>query len=183
MITVKHRLSDYQINPETETLILGTFNPDTDKNEADFFYGRGRNYLWQIISEVFGIEDLKKLPKEKKVSFIKDKKIDFIDLILQVEIESGQESNYKDDYLDSRVTKWNDVIGIIKKHNKINRIGLTRKTFSGIPNMKIKIEEIRDFCVENKINFHLLTTPARHPNYYGNRHMQEWTNFLLNGNR
>ncbi len=44
MSTIKHRFLDHQINPETEILILGTFNPETEKNEADFFYGRNRNY-------------------------------------------------------------------------------------------------------------------------------------------
>lgn len=180
MLTIKHKLVDYKINPETEILILGTFNPDTEKNEADFFYGRGRNYLWQIVSEIFQVDNLKKLSKEKKQYFIKEKKIDFIDLISEVEIEKGQEGNYKDDYIDSRVVKWNNVIGEIKKLRNIKRIGLTRKTYSGIPNMKEKIDEIIEYCNANNIPFLSLTTPARHPNYYGNRHMEEWVSFFKN---
>lgn len=179
MIIVKHRFADHQINPNVEILILGTFNPDTAKNEADYFYGRSRNYLWQIISEAFEVENLKKLPKENKSIFINEKKIDFVDLILEVEIEDGQENNYKDDYIDSRVKKWNDVIGKLAQYKKLKRIGLTRKSFSGIPNIKKRIDEIRNYCTQNNIDFHLLTTPARHPNYYGNRHMEEWINFLL----
>lgn len=178
MLTVKHRFLDHQINPETEILILGTFNPDAEKNEADFFYGRGRNYLWQIISEVFEVGNLKKLPKKNKLDFINEKKIDFADLIMEVEIENGQETNYKDDYIDSRVKKWNDVIGIIEENKKIKSVGLTRKTFNGIPNIKKRVDKIRNHCNENNINFYFLTTPARHPHYYGNRHMGEWINFL-----
>jgi G:T/U-mismatch repair DNA glycosylase len=180
MRTIKHRFLDHQINPETEILILGTFNPDTEKNEADFFYGRGQNYLWQILSEIYQIENLKKLPRENKLSFIKNKKIDFIDLISEVEVDDGQETNYKDDYIDSKVTQWNNVIREIEKHKKIKRIGLTRKTFNGIPNMKNKIDEIRKYCSTNNIVFQFLITPARHPNYYGKEHMEEWTNFFKN---
>jgi len=40
MITVQHRFLDHQINSETETLIIGTFNPETTNNDAEFFYGR-----------------------------------------------------------------------------------------------------------------------------------------------
>lgn len=42
---VKHRFINHKINPDTEILILGTFNPEAKENEADFFYGRSRNYL------------------------------------------------------------------------------------------------------------------------------------------
>lgn len=36
MKTVNHKFLEHQLNPETEILIIGTFNPDTCTNKADF---------------------------------------------------------------------------------------------------------------------------------------------------
>jgi G:T/U-mismatch repair DNA glycosylase len=65
MTAIRHRLLEHEINPETETLVIGTFNPDTTDNKADFFYGRGRNYLWSLLSSAFGSDDLKKKSKNE----------------------------------------------------------------------------------------------------------------------
>jgi G:T/U-mismatch repair DNA glycosylase len=35
-------------------LIIGTFNPATYKNQADFFYSRGKNYFWRLLPVAFG---------------------------------------------------------------------------------------------------------------------------------
>ena len=37
MVTIKHKFIAHQIQPDTKTLIIGTFNPDSPDNEADFF--------------------------------------------------------------------------------------------------------------------------------------------------
>lgn len=66
MITVQHRFLDHQINPDTETLIIGTFNPDAADNNADFFYGRSRNYLWRLLPLAYGETDLKEHLNKKK---------------------------------------------------------------------------------------------------------------------
>ena len=50
----------HQISPQTETLILGTFNPETPDNETEFFYGRRRNYLWRLLPSAYGGNDLKR---------------------------------------------------------------------------------------------------------------------------
>jgi G:T/U-mismatch repair DNA glycosylase len=177
MSTIKHRFLEHKINPETEILILGTFNPDTEKNEADFFYGRSRNYLWKLLPTAFQKTDLKKASKQEKLSFIKQERIDFIDLIAEIEVEKGQETNYNDDFIDSRVIKWQDIISETRKLNKLKKILLTRKTFTGIPNMKNQIEIIQDYCFKNGIYFKALLTPAR---FYNESKQTEWTNFLTN---
>lgn len=81
MITVQHRFLDHQINPETETLIIGTFNPETVDNKAEFFYGRSRNYLWRLLPTAFGETDLKNASKQEKLEFIQKYKIDLTDLL------------------------------------------------------------------------------------------------------
>ena len=102
MTKIKHRFINHKINPQTEILVIGTFNPDTDKNKADFFYGRPRNFLWTLISTSFGKTSLKGKSKEEKLQFIELFKIDFIDLISEVEVE--EVANYNDHYLDDKVS-------------------------------------------------------------------------------
>ncbi len=175
MKTIKHRLLNHKINPETQILILGTFNPDTGKNKADFFYGRSRNYLWKLLPIAFKKPDLKKASKKEKLSFIKQAKIDFIDLIAEVKVENGQEANYNDAFIDNKVTQWQTVIKKIKVIKNLKKICFTRKTFTDIPNIKNQIETIQNYCSKNGISFKTLTTPAR---FYNKKKQTEWTKSL-----
>jgi len=182
MMTIKHKFLSHKINSYTETLIIGTFNPDATGNPADFFYGRGRNYLWRLLPTAFGEPDLKGKSKNEKLDFIKRKKIDFIDLISEVDVE--EETNYYDGYLDSRVSEsqWRDVKSEIEKLKpiKLKRVCFTRKSFADIPKIKRRIDDVQKFCEQNKIEFKFLTTPAR---FYRADKQEEWTNFLINDNR
>ena len=177
MKTIKHRFLDHKINPNTEILILGTFNPDTEKNGAEFFYGRSHNYLWRLLPIAFKKDDLKKEPLSKKLKFIKEIKIDFIDLIEEIKVDEGQETNYADAFIDSRVVKWRNVINEIKKLKKLRKVVLTRKSFNDIPKMKEQIKALKDYCSKNEINFEVLPTPAR---FYNEKKQNEWTNILVN---
>ena len=171
---IKHKFLAHKINPATETLIIGTFNPDASENPADFFYGRSRNFLWRLLPIAFGETDLKGKLKNEKLEFIEKRKIDFIDLISEVEVD--EKINYDDGYLDSRVSKWRDVISEIEKLPAIKRVCFTRKSFSDIPHMKKRIEEVQKFCEGNKIPFHYLITPAR---FYRVDKQTEWAQFLI----
>jgi G:T/U-mismatch repair DNA glycosylase len=177
MTKIRHRFIDHKINPKTEILVIGTFNPDTEENIADFFYGRQRNFLWTLIPTAFNETSLKGKTRDEKLKFIEKYRIDFIDLISEVEVEKV--ANYDDGYLDSKVTEWRDVISEIGKLANLKRVCLTRKSFGDIPNMKAKIEEIKSHCEKNKIPFQLLMTPAR---FYGQAKQTEWTNFFNNDN-
>src|SRR5690606_37338408 len=149
MITVRHRFLDHKINPEIETLIIGTFNPETADNDAEFFYGRSRNYLWRLLPTAFGKPDLKGASKQEKLEFIKNHKIGLIDLIEEIKVEEGQEANYYDGYIDSKVIRWTNIIGLIDTLPNLKRVCFTRKTFSDISNMKKKIDEIQEHCNNN----------------------------------
>src|SRR3972149_2469933 len=107
---VRHRFLDHKINPQTETLIIGTFNPDTPANKADFFYSTGRNYLGCLLPRAFGENPLKQADKAAKLDFVRDKRIDFIDLISAVQVDQGKEGNRADKYIDKKVLEWRDVI-------------------------------------------------------------------------
>ncbi|MBI2722800.1 MAG: hypothetical protein HYX39_11560 [Bacteroidetes bacterium] len=172
---VQHRFLYHKIDPSTEILILGTFNPETENNPADFFYGRSKNYLWRLLPNAYQESDLKGATKDLKIDFIKKYKIDFIDLIAKIDVEHGKETDYYDGYIDGRVTQWQDVISVIKKNPSIKRICFTRKSFSDIPNMTKKVEEIKKYCISKNIDFEFLPTPAR---FYNTDKQTVWSFFL-----
>ncbi len=180
MIAVQHRFLNHQINPGTETLIIGTFNPETADNEAEFFYGRSRNYLWKLLPTAFGKKDLKGTYKQERSEFIRKYKIDLIDLIEEIKVDEGQEANYYDGYIDNKVTRWRNVVSVIDSLQNLKRVCFTRKTFSDIPNIKKQLEAIQQHCDNKQILFRAMTTPARS---YSEDKQTEWTGFLLNGSR
>ena len=122
MNIVSHRFLTHEINQDLETLIIGTFNPDTEENQAEFFYGRSRNYLWRLLPTAYNEQDLKNADKKEKLDFIDRRKIDFIDLISIVEVEEGEEANYYDGFIDGKVKKWRNIIDEIDRLKNIKRI-------------------------------------------------------------
>lgn len=180
MKTIKHKFIDYKINPETETLIIGTFNPASEDNPAEFFYGRSRNYLWRLLPGAFNHKDLKQASINEKKEFITNRKIDFIDLIAQVESQNEGKTRYYDGTLDKSEISWQDVIGEIDKLKHLKRVCFTRKTFSDIPKMRVQIEKIREHCINKGIEFTYLTTPAR---YYNLEKQREWSDFFVDSHK
>jgi G:T/U-mismatch repair DNA glycosylase len=176
MTRVYHRFLNHQIDINTEILIVGTFNPETENNEAEFFYGRSRNYLWRLLPTAFGESNLKAASKQEKLNFISKYKIDLIDLIEEIKVDLDQEDNYADDYIDNKVTRWRNIIAIIDTLPNLKMVCLTRKTLSGIPNMSKQIHLIQNHCEDKGIKFERLSTPAR---YYSEAKQIEWNNFLL----
>jgi G:T/U-mismatch repair DNA glycosylase len=177
MKIVFHKFKDHIIHVDTETLIIGTFNPNALGNSAEFFYGRSRNNLWKLLPIAFYRENLKDKSIDGKIEFSKANKIDFTDLISSVTVEKGQEINYDDHYLDSRVREWTDIISIIDNLKSIKRVCFTRKSFSGIPRMKERILEIENYCKLKSIEFGYLVTPAR---FYSAEKQAVWNEFFRN---
>ena len=158
---ITHKFKDFPIQDDASILILGTFNPDVEKNEAEFFYGRSRNYLWELLPKMFDLESMKNSNVETKKAFIQKYKIGFVDLIETLEVDSGQEANYYDNYIDSKVKNWANVTDLILSLPSLKQVFFTRQTFAGIPKIKEQIDKIQLRCRENNIEFHCLPTPAR----------------------
>ena len=175
-INIRHLHYGYAPDPDTEILIIGTFNPGAKSNKADFFYGRPKNHLWTLLTTSFKEHDLKAQTKEKKIGFIRKHKIDFTDLISAISIPHGSETDYRDSFIDDKVTEWNDIISIISDIKNLKKVCFTRKTFSDIPNIKRKIEEVREYCETHGIIFKNMITPAR---IYSKEKQEEWSNFIL----
>lgn len=159
MARIRHRFSSHLPAASTEILFLGTFNPDTPENDADFFYGRKRNFLWTLLPQVFGEMSLKNSSTTQKRAFIRRFNLDFLDLILEVNV--AEVANYRDDYLDDKITSWRDVIAELERLQHLRKVCFTRKTFSGIPNIRKQLEVIRAYCESRKLEWILLPTPTR----------------------
>jgi G:T/U-mismatch repair DNA glycosylase len=173
---IRHRSADYVINPGTEILIIGTFNPATPENGADFFYGRRRNHLWRLLPAAFGMPSLKEKGREDKLRFMAARRVDFIDLVAEADLEDP--SNYEDIFLDSRVTEWRDVIAEMKKLPGLKKACFTRKTLAGIPNIKKRVEALKEYCAKRGLPFRLLASPAR---CYLPGKQAEWSAFFGDG--
>lgn len=176
MIQIRHRFLSHPISSDTKILLVGTFNPDVADNDADFFYGRIHNHMWRLLPSAYNEKDLKSSSVSEKLMFMKKHRIDFIDLISEIEVEKGQESNYSDNYIDGHVLKWNDCLSIFKNLNGLEKLGFTRRTFSGIPNIRSKLNEIEKYCRSKGILFRTLLTPAR---IYSKEKQEAWSEFLL----
>lgn len=170
---VYHRFLGRPVSEHTEILIIGTFNPETPENKADFFYGRVQNHLWNLLPAAFGEPFLKNSSKEEKIRFITQRKIGFIDLISSVNVDKPDD--YRDDYIDGQVVEWTDVIGQMQQLHNLKKVCVTRKTFSGIPNIRKRILEVEEYCKQNTIYFRYLVTPSRG---YTHLKQQEWDNFF-----
>ncbi|MGM4872907.1 hypothetical protein AB7645_17025 [Bradyrhizobium sp. 956_D2_N1_5] len=186
--TIKHKFLDHKVDPGTETLIVGTFNPCAKGNNAEFFYSRPRNYFWTVAPLALNHVSLKQKKlgdqyEEKinqKKDFIREYKIDFIDLISEIEVERGQETNYDDKYIDAKVPEWGwrNVVEELQKLGSLKRVCFTRKTLSDIPRMKPRVEAINSYCQDRAVHFQFITTPSRPPR---KDRPNEWSDFFKSG--
>jgi hypothetical protein len=182
----KHKFRNHKINPETKCLIIGTFNPDTPKNTADFFYGTGRNELWKLLPAAFGIDSLKSkarnpepiklLIQEKRMKFMRERGIDFIDIISEVKVETDREHYRRDDYIGGRVSKWAPVKETMEELLMLERVCFTRKTFKDVPGIENKAKEIAEYCEQKNIHFKCLVSPSGLAP--GTDKQAEWTEFF-----
>lgn len=168
---IRHRFEKHRVRPETEILIVGTFNPETPNNNADFFYSRGRNYLWTLLPTCFQSDDLRGADKNQKLQFTATNRIDFADLIMAIDADAGSEDDYSDAYIDGRVAEWRDIITLIRSLRELRRVFVTRKTFLDVPKIRDHVEQIKKHCLMGDIAFQCLPTPAR---YYSSAKQSDW---------
>lgn len=177
---IKHKFLPRQLNPETEILIVGTFNPGINANRANFFYSRGHTSFWELMSAIFGEKCLRYSEKQEKEDFIKRHKIDFADLIEEIDITAQDLSSYKDITLDENwnVVKCKNIPQEISHLNKLKKVCFTRRTFQYIPNIQKKVEELELWCKNKGIEFRGLTTPANYGKVDAQKRFEEWKAFF-----
>jgi hypothetical protein len=175
MPIVLHKFREHEVNPKTEILILGTFNPDIPTG-PDFFYGRPRNFLWYLLPLCLGLPSLKEAPLQDKKAFMATHKIDFADIIHGLDIPDGEEANVDDDFIDGHINGWKEIIELIDTLPNLKAVYFTRKTFNGIPVMRARINLIAAHCLQRRIRFCKLETPAR---FYSPKKQQQWIDTIV----
>lgn len=178
MVLVKHRFLQHYPLIGKKILILGTFNPDLASNKAEFFYGRSKNYFWTLLPAMFSTPSLKAQSVQDKLSFLQKYEIELSDLILSVNMQKSDLTQYADEKL-SNVEQWNtdNIIKTLKK-GTTKEVYFTRKTFANVTNIQEQIKKIEAFCIENDLRFRYLPTPSRFVNEHK---IQEWKECFFGG--
>ena len=175
MPLINHKFIEHQVSSDTEILILGTFNHD-DQDGPDFFYGRSRTFLWHLLPQCWNLEPLKEADIMDKRNFMETYKIDFADLINAIDVPEGEEENVDDNFIDTHVIEWKDIIALVNSLPKLNAVYFTRKTFNGITNTKVQIMQIAKHCQQKNIRFCKLETPAR---FHSPEKQQQWIDTIV----
>lgn len=176
MVYVTHKFRNHRVSPRTEILIVGTFNPDIPTGPS-FFYGRGRNYLWQLLPGCWGLPSLKLADLSSKLEFMTKFRIDFVDLIGSVCVPQDQIDNVDDDFIDSRVYQWKVILETLPKLKLLKAVYFTRKTLGKVPSIHKRVLMIQQYCKRKNIRFCLLHSPARSGS---SLKQQMWLNTIVN---
>ena len=175
MPVIHHKFQDYQPDPNTEILILGTFVPEQDGSQ-DFFYGRTRNFLWHLLPQCWGLEPLKEAPLVQKEQFMSNYNIDFADIIRSLEVPEGEELNSDDAFIDSHVSEWRNIRALIDTLPLLKAVYFTKKTFNGVPFMRDQVKSISAHCASKNIRFCKLETPSK---FYSPEKLQQWIDTVV----
>lgn len=175
MQILRNKFESYKPASETEILLLGTFTHD-HAHSGDFFFGRPRNFLWHLLPLCFKQPDLKNASIQQKQAFMKKHKIDFADVIRALEVEWGQEDITEDDFIDSHVHEFTDLIALVDSLPALKAVYFTRKTFNGIPNCKMQVSKLAEHCIGRQIRFCKLDTPARH---FSDEKQKQWIDTIV----
>ena len=175
MAIIENKFRDYQVSLQTEILILGTFSPDI-QGAADFFYGRSRIFLWYLLPQCWGVEPLQEAPLSRKKEFMSAYNIDFADIVDAVNMPEDGEASFDDNYIDSHVLQWKNIIALIDSLPALKAVYFTKKTFSGIPFMRSQIKATADYCTQKGIRFCKLETPSK---FYSPEKLQQWKDTIV----
>lgn len=119
---------------------------------------------------------MKGASKEDKVAFVRAKRIDFIDLIAEVDVDPGNENKRADKHLDNKVVEWRDVISELGKLASLGRVCITRKKDPSVKQIGARIEGIERYLLTRNIPCKCLPSPAR---YWNEEKQSVWNGFLL----
>ncbi|WP_031454370.1 uracil-DNA glycosylase family protein [Flavobacterium chungangense] len=182
-----HRFEDQLIPDwELEYLFIGTFNPSWDYNnaeQADYFYGRNRNFFWRILPFVFGGDDLKNSSIEEKTEYLLNKKIGITDLILCIKnADENSETDrnnltkgFSDNILNTYQLDFNSekIKTLINKNQKtLKGVFLTRSTLNNnISQIRDSWNIIENHCSVINIQTNKILTPAR---IFSEKKVDDW---------
>ena len=119
--TEKHP-SWYRDLPTLRTLILGSFPPHPSKRIYPFFYPNGLNRFWKILADIAGmpLEWTKKDPAkavEERYAIMKKMETGVQNIGYEIERKGTSALD-----TDIKITKYHDILSIIKAHPELTRI-------------------------------------------------------------
>lgn len=176
MPIILHKFRNHVVNPDTEILIIGTFNPDIPDGPS-FFYGRSRNYLWQLLPGCWALLSLKNQQLPSKQHFMLQFRIDFADIIHSVDVPENQANNFDDGYIDGQVHQWKNIVELINALPSLRAVYITRITFNDVPNIHEQFQAIQTHCLLRQIRFGFLKSPSRFANA---AKQQQWIDVIIN---
>ncbi len=89
----------------SKTLVLGSFNPNNQGNNTDFYYGRCSNYFWKVIADIEGKKEQYYCNSiQNKIEAMEKHSFCFLDLIDSIEISSkSSDSNIIKDFVQNKI--------------------------------------------------------------------------------
>jgi G:T/U-mismatch repair DNA glycosylase len=123
-VAISHEIHPdwYYDIPVMKTLILGSYPPHEDKRDYCFYYPNTKNRFWKILSQISGCP-LNIYPRFAKEA-VEERHVIMKKLCAGVQ-NMGLEINRKGKSArdtDIEITKFQDIIHIIKKHKELKRI-------------------------------------------------------------
>ena len=100
------------VDDNSRILVLGTF-PGEQSLQKNEYYGNTQNHFWKVLAGIFKCD----VPQDykDKITFLKRNRIALWDIFDKAAREGSA---------DKKITKYalNDIIGLLKKYSKIERI-------------------------------------------------------------
>jgi hypothetical protein len=171
-----HQTGEFGLLPKwkAKTLIIGTFNPANNfhpQNTALYFYGRKRNYFWDILPLFAGESPIDKSSPQLQKLFLEIKQIALTDLLISIEDAELSNSEHirriktvKDKGIEKfQVFNWNTEN--IKNYIEINKIEAVYFTYlskevTNINSFEKQTCIIEEFCRDKNIITSRLFTPS-----------------------
>ncbi len=157
-------------NWDADTLIIGTFNPEnewTPDNDANYFYGRPRNLLWELLPRFANNAAIHRQDIDNQYDFLQSNHIALTDLLISIDdanIENLQHLNWIRNYKDTNINNfheftWNteQIVNFIHFKN-IQAVYFTK--LGGEAPFGEQMTFIETFCDANNILHFRLNSPS-----------------------
>jgi len=118
--STEHHPDWYFDIPTMKTLILGSFPPHASKWDYEFYYPNKMNHFWKILADIAGVE----LTNEKEEKAVHERHAIMRKLNVGVQ-NMGKTIQRKGKSADDKnieITKFQDILGIIRNHPELNTI-------------------------------------------------------------
>ncbi len=174
-----HQTGEFGLLPKwkAKTLIIGTFNPANNfhpQNTALYFYGRKRNYFWDILPLFAGVSPIDKSRPQLQKLFLEKKQIALTDLLISIEdaeLSNSEHIRRIKTVRDKEIEKFNsftwntEFIKAYIEANEIEGVYFTylsnqEERYPALNTFENQTRIIENYCRDKKIFASRLFTPS-----------------------